>query len=170
MLQESLKAAQEEGAEVELATVAGKTIAPCDGCLSCRKTGECHIKDDMQYIYTKLLEADGIIFGAPVYFWTVCAQAKVLIDRTFAFGGERSLKNKVAGVIVTTGGGPGSSALTVFSHFFNAHRMRMAEGGVIGYAHEYDKGSIRDDKRGVAEARMLGRMIARQIRALTTPS
>ena len=63
ILQESLDAAQEEGAEIELVTLAGKTIMPCDSCLSCDETKECRIKDDMQDIYIELLEADGIIFG-----------------------------------------------------------------------------------------------------------
>lgn len=164
MLQEALNAAQEAGAEVELVTIAGKTISPCDSCLACLKTGKCHIKDDMQEIYTKLLEADGIIFGAPVYFWTVNAQAKALIDRTFVFSEGPNLRNKVGGVIMTTGGGTGSHALTVFSYFFNAHGMRMAEGGVIGYGHYYEKGSVKKDKRGMAEARTLGKMVAGYIR------
>lgn len=85
LVQALLAKAQEEGAEIELVTLAGKTISPCDACESCRKTGKCHIKDDMQDIYTKRLEADGIIFSSPVYYWSVSAQAKALIDRTYAF-------------------------------------------------------------------------------------
>ena len=46
MLKEALAAAKKEGAEVELYSVAGKNIQPCDGCWGCTKTGKCHIKDD----------------------------------------------------------------------------------------------------------------------------
>ena len=84
LLNEALKGAQAEGAEVELFSVAGKTIQPCQACQSCFKTGECKIQDDMQPLYEKLLESDGIIFGTPVYFWDVTAQTKAVIDRTFA--------------------------------------------------------------------------------------
>jgi multimeric flavodoxin WrbA len=104
LLNVALEGAKQEGAEVELYSVAGKDIKPCDGCRACNKTGQCHIKDDMQEIYEKLLAADGIIFGTPVYFYSMTAQAKTVIDRTIAFTTpERSLANKVGGVIVVAG-------------------------------------------------------------------
>ena len=167
LLQDSLAKAQEAGAEVELVTLAGKTIAPCDGCYSCRNTGKCHIKDDMQAIYTKLLEADGIIFGTPVYFGTVCAQAKALIDRTFLFSAERRLRNKVAGVVVTTDRLGGTSAFTVFSVFCNVQRMIMV-GNAIGFGGA-EKGEIRNDKRGIAMAEALGTAIVRRVQSYKIP-
>ncbi len=163
LLQESLTGAREAGAEVELLTLAGKTIAPCDACYSCRKTGKCHIKDYMQDIYTKLLEADGIIFGTPVYFLTLCAQAKALIDRTYVFSAERALRDKVAGVVVTTNRAGTTSALTVFSNFFMLQRMIMV-GAAIGFGGA-EKGEIRNDKRGMEDAERLGRAVVRRIQA-----
>ena len=104
LLGEALQGAQDEGAEVELYSVSGKTIEPCDGCWTCTKTGECHIKDDMQELYKKLLEADGIIFGTPIYFYAMAAQAKTVMDRTMPLNRpERSLANKVGGVVVVAG-------------------------------------------------------------------
>jgi multimeric flavodoxin WrbA len=104
VLNEALQGAQLEGAAIELYRVADKDIKPCQGDWSCTKTGECHIKDDMQELYQKLLEADGIIFGSPIYFYGISAQAKAIIDRTIALNGpDKSLANKVGGVIVTAG-------------------------------------------------------------------
>ena len=104
LLGEALNGAQQEGAGVELYSVSGKDIKPCDGCGVCNKTGECHIKDDMHVLYDKLLEADGIIFGSPIYFYSITAQAKAILDRTIALNRpERSLANKVGAVIVTGG-------------------------------------------------------------------
>ena len=104
LLGEALKGAQQEGAEVELYGVSDKDIKPCDGCGDCFKTGECHIQDDMQSLYNKLLEADGIIFSTPIYFYSMTAQAKAILDRTIALNySERKLTNKVGGVIVTGG-------------------------------------------------------------------
>ena len=58
----------------------------------------------MQELYDKLLAADGIIFGSPVYFYGMTAQAKAIIDRTIALARpEKSLANKVGAVIVTAG-------------------------------------------------------------------
>ena len=84
LVNESLKGSLESGAETELLTIAKKDIKPCDGCGLCIKKGECHIKDDMQNIYQKISEADGIIFGTPVYYYSMCAQAKIIIDRLYA--------------------------------------------------------------------------------------
>ena len=172
MVQESLAGAQERGAEVELVTLVGKTMAPCDGCYSCQKTGVCHIKDDMQDIYAELLEADGIIFGTPVYFWTVSAQAKILIDRTVVLAEARKLRNKVAGVVVTQGREGATSAATVFSSFFTTQGMVMA-GYAVGfggmkegqYGYEYPVAGVKNDEMGMAQARGLGRAVVRRIQS-----
>ena len=172
LVQESLAQAQEAGAEVELVTLAGKNIAPCDGCRSCHETRECRIKDDMQDIYPKLLAADGIIFGTPVYFWNVTAQAKALMDRTFVLygrtevGADRRLRNKAAAVVITTGREGGTSALMAFSGYFTLQRMIMV-GGVMGIG-SHEKGGIRQDTRAMAEAAALGRAIVRRIQPDTT--
>ena len=54
MLNEALAAAKKDGAEVELYSVAGKNIQPCDGCWGCTKTGKCHIKDDTAELLDKM--------------------------------------------------------------------------------------------------------------------
>jgi multimeric flavodoxin WrbA len=104
MLDEALKAAKAEGAEVELYSVAGKNIQPCEGCWSCTKTGKCKQKDDVTVLFEKMLAADGIIFGSPVYFWGMTAQAKAIIDRTISLREPgKNLANKVFGVVTSAG-------------------------------------------------------------------
>ena len=68
LVAETLKTAEAEGAETELLTLAGKEIKPCDACLSCKKTGECHVKDDFNSIFDKMVAADGIIFSFTCIF------------------------------------------------------------------------------------------------------
>ena len=104
LLNEVLKGASTKGAEVELYSVSGKTIGPCDACFSCRKTGKCCIDDDMQDLYEKLLEADGIIFGTPIYLYALTAQTKAIMDRTFSLNHDQTaLANKIGGVVVVAG-------------------------------------------------------------------
>jgi multimeric flavodoxin WrbA len=55
LVNEALKGAKQEGAETELYSVSGKHIEPCDGCRACARTGICHIEDDMQDVYKKML-------------------------------------------------------------------------------------------------------------------
>ena len=84
LLEEALKGAEQEGAQTELVTTAGMNINGCNGCNSCIKTGECHIKDDVQMINDKMIEADGIVFSTPIYFYGMAAQAKAVVDRTYS--------------------------------------------------------------------------------------
>ena len=177
MLQESLAAAQAEGAEVELVSLSRKNIMPCDGCLSCSKKKVCHIKDDMQEIYPKLLEADGIIFGTPLYFSTESAQAKALIDRTYAFWEQGSLKNKAGATVVTSSGGDCSMAIEPFSQFFKWQGM-VKVGAAVGkggskkgqYGYLFPKGGIKQDEKGLAEARALGKAVVDCIKSPETTS
>jgi multimeric flavodoxin WrbA len=104
LLNRALDGARAEGAQVALFSVAGKDLRPCDACQACAKTGVCVIKDDMEELYTMLAESDGIIFGTPIYFYGMTAQAKAIMDRTISMNRpEKSLANKVGGVIVTAG-------------------------------------------------------------------
>jgi len=133
LLEMALKGAQEEGADVELYSVSGKNIQPCDGCWTCMKTGECHIKDDMQELYVKMAEADGIIFGTPIYNFCMSGQMKTIIDRTMALRPpERSLANKVGGAVVVCGSMGLVSALKDL-YFFIVTRPMLPANFVAAY-------------------------------------
>jgi multimeric flavodoxin WrbA len=126
--------AQREGADTELYRVADKDIKPCDGCGTCFKTGECHIQDDMQGLYVKMLEADGIVFGTPVYFYNMTAQGKTVVDRTIAIGNrEKSLANKVGG-IVAVGGSLGLIDAVKDLYFYMVTRQMIPASFIAAYA------------------------------------
>ena len=74
--------AKAAGNKVEKVRIADLKIGYCTGCYACQKTGKCVIKDDAQSVIDKMLEADVIVLASPVYFYTICAQLKALIDRT----------------------------------------------------------------------------------------
>ena len=76
-----------DGAEAELLLLRKLDIKMCNGCLSCEAGGKhrkgiCSIGDDMQAIYPKLLQADFIVFGTPVYFEMISGLLKNFMDRT----------------------------------------------------------------------------------------
>jgi multimeric flavodoxin WrbA len=127
MLHEVLAAAKKDGAEVELYSVAGRNIQPCDGCWGCMKTGKCHIRDDGAELLDKMVAADGIIFGTPIYFWGMTAQAKAVIDRTISlYKPERSLANKVCGAVASCGSLGMVGALKDLSYYIIQRRMLPA--------------------------------------------
>lgn len=160
LAREALTSAKDCGAETELLTVWDKDIKPCDGCYSCAKTGKCHIKDDMQEIYLKLLNADGIIWGTPVYFFDVTAQAKIIIDRLYVLYTHSKLTNKVGGVISVASSLGHLGVFNLFNSFFSVNHM-LSTDFVSGYARE--KGDIRKDKHAMKASRELGRQIVLMI-------
>lgn len=91
LLEEALKGAEKEGAEVERLHLTDFTIAPCKECHGCDETGQCVIPDDMQKIYPILLEADLIILASPIFFYGITAWAKALVDRCQALWARKYL-------------------------------------------------------------------------------
>jgi multimeric flavodoxin WrbA len=157
--------AEEGGVDTEMVSIADMEIAPCDGCGTCHKFGKCRIKDEMEEVYRKMLTADGIILGSPVYFWSVSSQAKRLMDRTYALRYPyHRLKNKVGGAIVAAGRRGSVNALSVINNFFLGHDMLVTGLGISGYGTE--KGEVREDKRGMEGARSLGIQVVQLIKTL----
>jgi multimeric flavodoxin WrbA len=158
LLREALSSAEEEGAETKFITVSGKKILGCEGCDSCAKTNKCKIDDDMQILYPEFLEADGIIFGSPIYAWSLSSQAKAIIDRTFCLKRDTLLRNKVGGVVLVTYRVGHVGAFGIFAGFFTTNRMIMA-GSAMAFGLE--KGAVRNDTQGMAEAKSLGKVVVK---------
>lgn len=82
---EFMRGAQESGNRVEKIFLKDKHIAYCTGCSVCSMYGKpCPQKDDATEIVSKMIAADVIVMGTPVYFYTMSAQMKALIDRCCA--------------------------------------------------------------------------------------
>ena len=165
LVQEALDGAKENGADIELLRIAEMNIAPCDGCEACHEAGECKIKDDMQKVYQKLLTADGIILGSPVYFWSVSGLAKTFMDRTYALRYPyHKLKNKVGGAIVVAGRRGCLSALSVINNFLLGQDMVATGLGIAGYGTK--KGEVKQDERAMNGARSLGKQVSGLIKRI----
>ncbi len=78
--------AKEHGAEVESLYLHGMNIRPCSACDACQESlaTDCVIEDELQAIYPLLRSADALVFASPIYWFTVSAQIKLLIDRCYA--------------------------------------------------------------------------------------
>jgi len=170
LVREALEAVREGGGETELILLADMNIAPCDGCEACQENGTCRIKDDMQMVYQQLELADGVIFGTPVYFANVTAQAKAVIDRTYALLRAGKLRSKVAAAIVVARRVGAGQVLSLLYTYFTFQRMVIAGGG-IGYGRA--KGEVRQGVGGsptlsaLEEARAVGRNVVRMVERLS---
>jgi multimeric flavodoxin WrbA len=74
--------AKEAGNRAEKIFLRDKAIGYCTGCESCYVNHECSQKDDMAEVLDKMIASDVIVMATPVYFYTMSAQMKTLIDRT----------------------------------------------------------------------------------------
>lgn len=109
-----LGAAEVPGTTTELVSLAGKEIHGCTGCGECAKLGRCVIDDDMQPLYDRLVAADAIILGTPVYYGSASALAKAFMERVQALGSaEKQLRLKVGGAIATGQGRNGGQETTL---------------------------------------------------------
>lgn len=76
------KGAQEMGHSVEKVYLRDLKIGNCTACYGCRGTARCVQKDDMDALLARIVEADVLVLATPVYFYTMSAQMKTMIDRT----------------------------------------------------------------------------------------
>ena len=80
-----IKAAEAKGHTVTRFDAAMKNIGGCHACMTCFKTGKaCSFDDDFNVIAPVILEADAIVFTTPVYWYSIPAQIKGVIDRIFS--------------------------------------------------------------------------------------
>lgn len=85
LLDWSLSAARNAGAEVVKIRLRDLQFSGCIACDGCFETGACVVTDGMQELYPQLRHADGILLAAPIFSMGLAAQAKAMIDRCQPF-------------------------------------------------------------------------------------
>lgn len=113
-----LEAARETNSsiETELIELAGLDIRPCVACGHCKKGLKCSIKDDFSSLIPALADENigGMIIGTPVYFGSITAQCKALLDRCVMFRRNGWIfHNRVAGVVAVGGVRNGGQELAI---------------------------------------------------------
>lgn len=154
---EFARGAQESGHHVETIFLRDKKIGYCLACYHCKKSGGvCAIKDDMASILVQMNAADVIVMASPVYFYSIDAQMKALIDRTVAQW--LTIKDKKFYYIMTAA----EDSDTVMDCTLECFRglakclEGSVEGGVIYGKGVYEAGEI-TGKPAMREAYVMGR-------------
>lgn len=140
---EFMRGAKESGNSVTKINVAGKKVTPCHACYFCRAhNGECVHKDDMAEILQAMIDADVLVLASPVYFYSIDAQLKAVIDRTVARWLE--VKNKEFYYIMACADEDKSAMDTTLACFrgYAACVDGAKEMGVIYGTGVYEKGRI----------------------------
>ena len=124
-----IKGALESGNTAQKIYLQDLNISPCMACYGCRGTGKCVKKDDMEGLLEKMIAADVIVLATPVYFYSMDAQMKMMIDRTLpryteikdkefyfiatAAAGERAMERTIDGLSGFTDCLPGAKVRDV---------------------------------------------------------
>lgn len=107
------KGAQEAGNHVEKLRLAELQIDYCSACYACKKLGHCVKQDDMTMVIDKMKASDVIVLATPVYFYTMDAQLKTMIDRTLGGAQTPGLENKEFYLIATAADGKAEMERTI---------------------------------------------------------
>lgn len=96
-----IKEAERLGHKVERFDAAFMNLGGCHACMTCYKTGKaCSFDDDFNVIAPAVLNADAVIYTMPVYWYSIPAQIKCVIDRIFSLVvGGKNVAGKKCGLI-----------------------------------------------------------------------
>ena len=165
LIRRVLQVLEEEGIKTELIQLAGKKIRGCNACKTCytTKNKRCIIKDDNVNAYIrKMLKADGIILGSPVYFSMVTPELKALMDRAFYVARANSdmFKRKVGAAVVAVRRAGGIPTFDAINHFFLISQMIVPGSSYWNVGIGNKKGEVETDEEGMKTMEDLGRNMA----------
>ncbi len=130
------------GNRVEKIRLAEKTIGYCTACGAC-SSGACPRGDDVPAILEKMLAADIIVLATPVYFYTVCAQLKALLDRSVAiFPRLTGKKYYYIMTMADTNREMLSGTIAALRGFLDCYEGSVEAGMICGIG-VYEKGEVR---------------------------
>lgn len=150
---------EQHGIQTELVQVGGTLVQGCTACYAClrNKNCQCAIKGDpINEWIEKIVSADGIILGSPVYFNGVTAEMKAMMDRTGFVARANGLifKHKVGAAIVSLRRNGAVSALDSMLHYLLSMQMFIIGGSNNVIANK--TGDFERDTEGMQNMKMLG--------------
>lgn len=161
LVEQVLKGAAEAGAETEYLEISRLKILPCIACDKCHELNHCVQKDDFQETFDKIMAADGLVLGSPVYVYQVTAQLKCWLDRLgHAIHCQKFLGKY--GAAVATAGGDGQAQTAEYLEFV-LRQTGMQTVGRVACAVDED-GLLDASSPLFKEAQDLGRDLAQAIR------
>jgi len=163
-----------EGIDTELVQMGCEDLAPCQACNVCvqKKDRKCKRKDDkVNEWIQKMIEADGIIIGSPVYFGSMTAQTKAFVDRVgYVNRANGNLFRRKVGAAVTVNRRAGALAtFQSINDFFLIGEMVVVGSSYWNVINALKPGEIEQDEEGLRTMKDLGRNMAWLIKKINAP-
>ena len=150
---------QRQGVEAEIVHIGKALVRGCLGCGGCRKTGRCVFDDAVNTLAETLIQADGLVFGSPVFYAGISGQLKCFMDRLFYSRGAQ-LSGKPAAAVVSARRGGCVSAFDDINRFFTINRMPVVSSQYWNQVHGNTPDEVRKDEEGLQILRTLARNMA----------
>lgn len=158
---EFIAGAEESGCEIVRFDAAFKKIHPCIACEKCHSGDSgCTFKDDMEELNPHLLEADGVVFASPVYYYGMNSQIKSVIDRFYANDAALHAPKKTALLLSFADDTLESAEGAIASYRGMANFLGWKDAGVVAAKGCFAAGDI-ENTEYLKEARRLGRTFAK---------
>ena len=168
-LAEVKKALAAEGVDSEIVWLGNGPVWDCIDCLCCRKTGKCVFDDDaLSSIIEKCAEADGFVFGSPVYYSHPSGRLLSVLDRLFRTG-SRYMKGKPGAAVVSARRAGTSSSLDVITKHFTINQMPVVSSSYWNMVHGSKPEDVLRDEEGLQTMRNLGRNMAAMLKGESLP-
>lgn len=164
-LKEVSKTLEENGIDTEIFQVGNKPIGGCIGCGSCKKTGECFMEDGVNEFVEKAKEADGFVFGSPVYYAAASGSITSFLDRAFYSGGKY-MAFKPGAVICSARRAGTTSTLDQLSKYLTICNMPVVSSQYWNMVHGNTPEEVKKDLEGMQTMRVLGRNMAWLIKCI----
>jgi multimeric flavodoxin WrbA len=149
------------GLTTNFVSLAGKEIQPCTGCEFCTTEHRCVLEDDWEEVADRIIEAQVLVVGGPVYFYEVCGHLKNFIDRTYSLYHDKRLTGRHGVAIAVHADKGADRAIETLEAFMSTHQFTSL-GSVIGRG--FKAGEVLSDTKAVREAEKLGDSIVRLLR------
>jgi multimeric flavodoxin WrbA len=148
----------QRGAETEVVDICKLDIQYCRACGACYAKGTCIQKDDFPDLFNKMLCADGIVIGSPVYLNNISAQLKAVFDRMSDAVHCQMLSGKYGCAVSTTSSSGVTDVLSYINYILN--RLGVLTVGEVGVAMFSHRGAL---DSGLSDAASLGQTLAEAI-------
>ena len=145
------------GISTEIIQIGSKPFHGCMACGKCSETGSCVFgeKDGLNGILQKCAEADGFVFGSPVYYASANGTLVGIMDRLF-YSGSQHLAHKPAAAIVSARRGGTTASFDVLNKYFTINQMPIVSSTYWNMVHGSCADDVAKDQEGLQTMRNLG--------------
>ena len=164
-LSEVAKTLNAEGIETEIFHIGNAPTSGCKACRACKKIGKCVIDDLVNEFAEKAKEADGFIFGSPVYYAAANGSLVSFMDRLF-FSAGKTMRLKPAAAVASARRAGTTATLDIINKYFTICEMPIVSSRYWNMVHGSTPDDVLKDEEGLWTMRTLGRNMAYLLKAI----